>query len=145
MTFYGARYPGGSPAAARFTFEKLSGAAKAGAPAGDGWGGAWFESDGGWFGEAADRALPEAVVVPGAYPNPFRGHTRIGFALPSPMPVRLCVYDVLGREVARLVDGVLEAGGHEVPWEAGPLPRGVYVYRLDVAGRTERGTLLLMK
>jgi hypothetical protein len=46
--------------------------------------------------------------------------------------VRLAVYDVLGREVARLVDGEEEAGAHRVRFEGGALPVGVYVVRLAV-------------
>lgn len=152
VTFHAAPYPGAALASASFTFEKLPGAAKAGAEvdaaAGAGWDGTWFGDDGTWFGDEGPEAaaeLPHEAVVLGVHPNPFHARTRIAFALPEAAPVRLRVYDALGREVARLVDGVLAAGSHEVIFEAGRLGRGVYLYRLDVAGRAERGTLLLMK
>ena len=51
------------------------------------------------------------------------------------VPVRLAIYDLLGRQVARLVDGTLEAGAHTVEVDAGALPSGVYVYRLDTGAR----------
>src|SRR5690606_39241789 len=68
-------------------------------------------------------------------PNPFGERAEVAFALPSAERVRLAVYDVLGREVARLVDGEREAGTHRVAFEASALPAGVYVVRL-VAGTT---------
>jgi hypothetical protein len=51
--------------------------------------------------------------------------------LPEAGQVRLAVYDVLGREVARLVDGALSAGSHRVTFEAGNLPSGAYLYRME--------------
>lgn len=52
--------------------------------------------------------------------------------------MRLSIYDLLGREVAVLVDGPLAAGWHTAQFEAGPLPSGVYVARLSADGRTEQ-------
>jgi sugar lactone lactonase YvrE len=70
------------------------------------------------------------------YPNPFRGVTRIRFTLPYSGPVRLSVIDLLGREVTVLVDGVSAAGPHEAHLDATGLPAGIYVCRLEAAGRT---------
>jgi flagellar hook assembly protein FlgD len=71
------------------------------------------------------------------YPNPFNPATLIRYALPESGPVRLKVYDVLGREVVTLVDTRLAAGWHEARFDASILSSGLYVYRL----MTERGTL----
>ncbi|NOX37747.1 MAG: T9SS type A sorting domain-containing protein [Calditrichaeota bacterium] len=68
------------------------------------------------------------------YPNPFNPVTTIAFSLPVRSRVRLEVYDVLGREVARLVDGVKPAGRYEVSFDATQLPSGVYIYRLHAKG-----------
>ena len=66
------------------------------------------------------------------YPNPFRESTVIRYSLPQTMQVRLTVFDVLGRTVATLVDRQQAAGVYEAPFEAGSLPTGVYIYRLEL-------------
>ncbi len=75
-------------------------------------------------------------VLESAYPNPFSSKTTIGFELPTAQDVSLVVYDVLGREVAVLVDGTRQAGPQSVEFDAANLPSGVYVYRLE-AGATQ--------
>ncbi|GAB5518060.1 MAG: hypothetical protein RhofKO_03110 [Rhodothermales bacterium] len=79
------------------------------------------------------------------YPNPFNPSTRIAFTVPQSQQVRLVVYDVLGRPVQTLVDGTVRAGSHEVTFEAGNLPSGTYLYRLDANGQSLTRTLTLMK
>ncbi|QXD13854.1 T9SS type A sorting domain-containing protein [Rhodocaloribacter litoris] len=78
-------------------------------------------------------ALPESYALEAAYPNPFSTTTELRFAMPEAGPVTLVIYDVTGREVIRLVDGMLAAGYHRVRFNAGRLPSGVYLYRL-IAG-----------
>ena len=80
-----------------------------------------------------------------AYPNPFRSMTRIAFALPEPMPVRLTVYDVLGREVAVLAEGVRGAGQHTVTFDAGGYANGLYLYRLVTPRRVETGRVVRVR
>jgi sugar lactone lactonase YvrE len=70
------------------------------------------------------------------YPNPVRDVSRIGFTLPESGHVRLSVFDLLGREVRVLVDGVRAAGPHEAHLDASGLPAGSYVCRLEMGGRT---------
>jgi len=55
------------------------------------------------------------------------------------------VYDLTGREIARLVDGSLPSGYHRVTWEAGNLPSGVYVYRLTAGDFIDTQHMVLMK
>ncbi len=69
-----------------------------------------------------------------AYPNPFGSRTTLSFTLPTAQAVRLAVYDVLGREVAVLVDGARPAGEQDVDFDASALPSGVYVVRVVGAG-----------
>ena len=68
----------------------------------------------------------------------------VGYALPAGGPVRLAVYDLLGREVAVLVDGVWAAGAYEAVLDGRGLPAGVYVVRLTAGAfvETRRVTLL---
>lgn len=80
-----------------------------------------------------------------AYPNPFNPTTTIQFTLPEAAAVSLVVYDMLGREVKRLVDGELATGNHEVVFDAGNLPSGMYVYQLITPGSSFTKQMLLMK
>ena len=88
--------------------------------------------------------VPDQSVLQGNYPNPFNPETTIRFELPEAVHVRLVVYDVMGREVARLVDGAMPAGQHRARWDASGLPSGVYLYRLTAGdfSQTKRMTLL---
>ncbi|NNE71639.1 MAG: T9SS type A sorting domain-containing protein, partial [Rhodothermales bacterium] len=95
--------------------------------------------------EAEEAALPTGYALGQNYPNPFNPTSTIGFALPASGQVRLSVYDALGREVAVLVDARMEAGVHEVQFEAGDLPSGTYLYRLQTVDGAIARTLILMK
>lgn len=86
-------------------------------------------------------ASPDTYRLEQNYPNPFNPSTTIRFGLPEQSVVRLIIYDMLGREVHRLVDGlVFEDGNHEVTFEAGDLPSGNYLYRLE----TPEGSFMQM-
>lgn len=80
--------------------------------------------------------VPDAYELKQNYPNPFNPLTRINFGIPEDGPVRLEVYDALGRQVGRLVDGFMTAGRHEVPFDASRLASGVYLYRMEAGGRS---------
>ncbi|RPI04759.1 MAG: T9SS C-terminal target domain-containing protein [Ignavibacteriae bacterium] len=79
------------------------------------------------------------------YPNPFNPTTNIQFALPLRSFVTLKVYDLVGREVATLVNGITEAGPHEVTFDASGLPTGVYLYRMVADKFVETKKLVLIK
>jgi hypothetical protein len=79
-------------------------------------------------------AIPLSHELFQNYPNPFNPTTVIGYQLSAGGQVSLAVYDVLGRQVALLVNERKDAGRHDVEWNAAGLPSGVYVARLD-AGR----------
>ena len=70
-----------------------------------------------------------------AGPNPARRTVRLSYRLPSDGPVRLAVFDGLGRRVATLAEGPRAAGRHEVTWDAAALPAGPYLVRLTAGGR----------
>ncbi len=79
------------------------------------------------------------------FPNPFNPSTTIRFRTATAGPVRLMVFDLLGREVATLVDAVLPSGEHQVPFNARGLSSGVYIYRLTMDRLTQTRTMMLLK
>lgn len=79
------------------------------------------------------------------YPNPFNPTTLISYQLPVNSAVVLRVYDLLGREVAKLVDERQSAGTHSVSFNASNLPSGVYFYRLQAGVFSQSKKLLLVK
>lgn len=75
--------------------------------------------------------IPQEYTLSQNYPNPFNPSTIIEFALPEPGDVELVVYNILGREVASLVNSQKQAGYHQVIFDAGHLASGIYIYRLQ--------------
>src|SRR5690606_31773219 len=94
---------------------------------------------------AAGEALPAAFALHAAYPNPSAGRATLRYDLPSAAHVRLAVYDVLGREVAVLVDAEVEAGRHRVAFDGGALAAGVYVVRMTAGAEAFTQTLTLVE
>jgi uncharacterized repeat protein (TIGR01451 family) len=89
--------------------------------------------------------IPTSFSLDSAYPNPFNPRTTIPFSMPEAGDVRLAVYDLLGREVAVLVDATLSAGSHQVSFDAGQVPSGTYLVRLSAGGTVESMTVTLVK
>ena len=93
---------------------------------------------------------PTGLRLGQSYPNPFSPSTTFRYSLPAQSHVRLGVYDVAGREVAVIQDGVQTAGSHEVRWdgtgrEALPVGAGVYFVRLDAGGETRTSKTMLIR
>ncbi len=89
--------------------------------------------------------LPAEVALSGNYPNPFNPETTIRYVLPQAGKVRLAVYNLLGHEVAVLVDESKPAGHHATRFDAGDLPSGAYLYRLQTQDRIIARTMILVK
>ncbi len=79
------------------------------------------------------------------YPNPFNPETNISFSLPAASNVSLRVFNLLGQEVALLVNGAQEAGTHVVKFDGTNLTSGVYIYRLEAEGFSATRKMILMK
>lgn len=91
-------------------------------------------------------SLPSArLALDTPTPNPARARTALTYRLPHPGPVRLAVYDALGREVALLASGTATAGRHTVSFDGTRLPSGVYVVRLTHEAGTETQPLTLIR
>jgi hypothetical protein len=89
--------------------------------------------------------IPKEYRLEQNYPNPFNPMTVIRYELPAACDVRLAVYDVLGREVAVLVDEKKAPGVYTVEWNAAHLASGVYIYRLTAGSYTRSMKMILMK
>lgn len=95
-------------------------------------------------------ALPSDLRLLPNYPNPFNPSTVLAYEIPArasggEVPAELAVYDLLGRKVAVLASGMHAPGRYEVRWEAGERASGVYLARLESAGRSATKALMLVK
>ena len=95
--------------------------------------------------EESPSSLPTYYALNQNYPNPFNPSTTIEFALPVSSKIRLMVYDVLGREVANVVEGDFTAGVHKVQFNASQFSSGVYFYRLEAGDFVAVKKLMLLK
>ncbi len=93
----------------------------------------------------SESNLPTAYALHQNFPNPFNPSTNLRFDLVDAQNVRLMVYNILGQEVARLVDGRMEAGFHEVVFDASMLSSGVYFYRIETDAFTSMKKMVLVK
>ncbi len=91
------------------------------------------------------RDLPTGFVLEKNYPNPFNPSTTISYSLASSGFVRLKVYDVLGREIATLVESFQPAGWHAASFNGAGHASGVYVYVLSCGGKRFQRTMALIK
>ena len=88
--------------------------------------------------------FPQVYTLMQNFPNPFNSTTTIRFDLPSATKVSLKVYDLLGREIASLAQGYLEAGYHQVQWKTS-VASGIYFFRLQTEGFVQAKKMVLLK
>lgn len=89
--------------------------------------------------------IPREFYISQNYPNPFNPVTNIEFALSKSSYVKLIIYDVLGREVEKLVDKKLNAGIYKADWNASGFQSGVYFYKLQTEAFSETKKMILVK
>lgn len=110
-----------------------------------------FDDDGEWMSQTVSLTVPVgSLSLYQNLPNPFNPATTISFTLPNRVQTRLSIYNIAGKQVARLVDQVVEAGFTEITWNGrddrgNPVSSGGYFYRLTAGKRTLEKKMLLLK
>jgi hypothetical protein len=89
--------------------------------------------------------LPTKYSLAQNFPNPFNPTTEIRFALPTASHVRLSIYNMLGQEIATLVNEIMPAGTYAQSFDATNLPAGIYFYRMDAGSFTDVRKMMLLK
>jgi len=89
--------------------------------------------------------IPIDYALHPAYPNPFNPVTNISYALPIEAQISLNVYDVEGRKITTLTEGIKAAGNHTIEWNAEGYPSGVYFVKLDAGEFKQTQKLMLVK
>jgi choice-of-anchor B domain-containing protein len=92
-----------------------------------------------------NQNTPKQFALKQNYPNPFNPVTKIEYSLPKNVYATIKVYDILGKEIATLVDKFERAGNHWVTYDAANLPSGVYFYTLKAGDYTETKRMTLVK
>ncbi len=92
-----------------------------------------------------DIEVPLQFSLSQNFPNPFNPTTQIKYSIPKDGFVKLSVYNILGQEVAELVNANIRAGNHEIILNAQGLASGVYYYRLESGSNAAVKKLLLIK
>ena len=95
--------------------------------------------------EPADNQLPGKFSLGQNYPNPFNPVTQITYSIPKAGEVTIDVFDVSGREIAVLSDGLQQAGDHVVKFDGRDFPSGVYVYQIKMGQMVHTKKMILMK
>jgi hypothetical protein len=95
--------------------------------------------------EDVQNAVPTAFALEQNFPNPFNPSTVVCYQLPVVSNVELRVYDLLGREVAKLVNEVQKAGRYSVTFDAARFASGLYFYQLKTDGFVHTKKMLLLK
>ena len=105
----------------------------------------WYNDRPAGLGISDDAPIASRYELGQNYPNPFNPTTHIRFNIPETANAKLTVFNVMGEEVATLVNGVMQAGGHTVSWNAASMPTGVYFYQLESGNFSQTKKLLLVK
>jgi len=97
------------------------------------------------IGAAKETSLPTEFALHQNFPNPFNPTTEISFSLPVAADVKLEVYNVMGQQVATIVDRFMEAGRHSVTFDGRAVASGIYFYRLEAGEVVETRKMVLLK
>ncbi len=92
-----------------------------------------------------ENLIPKEFDLKQNYPNPFNPSTTIEYTIPENSRVTLKIYDILGKEVATLVDKDQNSGSYIVVWDAQSLSSGIYFYRITAGNYTDTKRMVLKK
>ena len=95
--------------------------------------------------ERTGSEIPESFSLSQNYPNPFNPSTKIEFSVPRASQVNLKVYNVLGKEIATLVNKYLETGNYKVNFSGADLPSGIYIYKFNSGSFSDIKKMILLK
>ncbi|MCK6606321.1 MAG: T9SS type A sorting domain-containing protein [Ignavibacteriaceae bacterium] len=95
--------------------------------------------------EVTGGTIPADFTLNQNYPNPFNPSTNINFSVPFRSQVQLKIFNVVGNEIATLVNEVMDAGNYNYSFDAGSLPSGVYFYKMTAGNITLTRKMVLMK
>lgn len=95
--------------------------------------------------ERISNIIPDKFNLSQNYPNPFNPSTRISFAVVEPTNVKLAVYNILGQQVALLVNDFKSSGTYEVNFDASNLSSGIYIYTLEAGSTSISKKMTLLK
>jgi hypothetical protein len=95
--------------------------------------------------ENKNNEIPNVFSLSQNYPNPFNPTTSINFAVPKPTVVKLTVFDILGKEVATLVNEFLQPGNYNFGFDASSLSSGMYFYKMEAGEFTDTKKMMLIK
>lgn len=89
--------------------------------------------------------IPESYWLGNSFPNPFNPSVTIKFGLPKTSLTRIIIYDMLGREILRLVNEELKSGNYSINWNASGFASGIYFYRIEAGDFVETKKMILLK
>ena len=95
--------------------------------------------------EIAQETTPDKTRLRANYPNPFSQQTTVEYALAEQSEVSVRVYNVLGQQVATLVQGTQQAGTHQVEWDGNQLSSGKYFVRMEAGGKTDTKQITVVR
>lgn len=90
-------------------------------------------------------ATPVEFNLLGNYPNPFNPETSIRFSIGSTNDVKITIFNIVGQEIAQLEFGLLNPGIHNITWNAGSIPSGIYFYQVRTGNDARTGKMMLIK
>ena len=96
-------------------------------------------------GNQNDPIIPEKFAITSIYPNPFNPQTSISFDLPHSSRIEIVVYNLLGEKAAEIFEGSMNAGSHNLTFDASNLSSGVYLLNLSTDEGSITSKLVLMK
>ena len=95
--------------------------------------------------ENLNIGVPKSYSLSQNYPNPFNPVTKINYAIPKDGLVKIRIYDILGREIIKLVNEEKPAGTYELTWNAENLPSGIFFYQLRTNSFIENKKMILLR